>query len=114
MKTKLKNDMILIAVILIAAISVLLIFKNSLKSGGYAQISVNGKVIYSLPLDTDTQKNIETENGNNSVLIKDGKASVISADCPDKICVDHRSVSNVGETIVCLPHKLVVEITEKG
>lgn len=114
MNKKIKNDLILIAVILIAAISSLLLFKISLKEGDYVQISVNGEVVYTLPLDTDTEKRIETENGSNTVLIKDGTASVVSADCPDKICVSHRSISKSGETVVCLPHKLVVEITEKG
>lgn len=114
MNKKIKNDLILIAVILIAAISSLLLFKISLKEGDYVQISVNGEVVYTLPLDTDTEKRIETENGSNTVLIKNGTVSVVSADCPDKICVSHRSISKAGETVVCLPHKLVVEITEKG
>ena len=34
-----------------------------------------------------------------------------AADCRDQICVRHRAVSAVGESIICLPHKLVVEIT---
>ena len=38
------------------------------------------------------------------------------ADCPDKYCVKQGKIKNVGETIVCLPHKVVVEIekTSKG
>ena len=32
------------------------------------------------------------------------------ADCPDKICVNHATISDVGESIVCLPHRVVVEI----
>jgi len=37
---------------------------------------------------------------------------VIEADCPDKICVKHTNIKNAGETIICLPHKLVIEIVE--
>ena len=46
------------------------------------------------------------------IEIKDGEVSVKEADCPDKICVNHKKISNVGESIICLPHKLVIEIRE--
>ncbi len=44
----------------------------------------------------------------NVVEICDGKASVTEADCPDKLCVGQREISGNGESIICLPHKLVV------
>lgn len=40
-------------------------------------------------------------------------ASVVSmeaADCSDQICVHHIPITSGGESIICLPHKLVVEI----
>ena len=46
----------------------------------------------------------------NILVIKDGRADMTDADCPDRICVNHRPVSQEGETIVCLPHKVVVEV----
>ena len=48
----------------------------------------------------------------NIIIIKDGKASMAKADCPDKICVNHAAISKKGETIVCLPHKVVVEVVD--
>jgi len=44
------------------------------------------------------------------LVIKDGKADMISAECPDHICVHHAPISHKGETIVCLPNRVVVEI----
>ena len=44
------------------------------------------------------------------MVIADGTADVTQADCPDKICVDHAPISRDRETIICLPHKLVVEV----
>ena len=35
------------------------------------------------------------------------------ADCPDQICRNHAAISQTGETIVCLPHKAVIEITSE-
>ena len=63
-----------------------------------------------MPLDTDTKLEIESESGVNFLVIEDGKAYVSEADCPDKICVDHAPISRVGETIVCLPHGVVIAI----
>ena len=65
-------------------------------------------------LDEDVRYEIKTGKNNediNVLVIKDGKASITEADCPDGICKDYRPISYVGETIVCLPHKVVVEIT---
>ena len=48
--------------------------------------------------------------GYNLISVTGGKIVVESADCKDQICVRHKSVSSKGESIICLPHRLVVEI----
>ena len=42
--------------------------------------------------------------------IQDGKAHMLSASCPDQICVHQRAISKNGESIICLPNKVVVSI----
>ena len=37
---------------------------------------------------------------------------MISADCPDKLCVHQHAISANGETIVCLPNKVVAEVKD--
>ena len=44
------------------------------------------------------------------VYRKNGEAYVSEADCPDGICAAHRPISHVGETIVCLPHRVVIKV----
>lgn len=52
------------------------------------------------------------EEGNYNLLsVEDGKVCMAASDCRDQICVRHRPVSGSGESIICLPHRLVVEIT---
>ena len=46
----------------------------------------------------------------NLISVTDGKVVVEAADCKDQICVRHKPVSSKGESIICLPHRLVVEI----
>ena len=54
---------------------------------------------------------IPDEGAFNLFSVTDGVVRMEAADCRDQICVRHRAVSAVGESIICLPHKLVVEIT---
>lgn len=46
----------------------------------------------------------------NLLCISDGKVRMESADCKDQICVHHKPISGIRESIICLPHKLVIEI----
>jgi len=106
-----RNDILLIAGILLAAILAfggyhLLYFKN----GDTVEITVDGTTFKTLPLDTDTSYTIQTEAGTNHLEIKDGSVNITKADCPDKLCVHQKAISRQGETLVCLPHKTVVSI----
>ena len=47
----------------------------------------------------------------NVLLYKNQEISMPYSSCPDKICVHHRAISMTGDNIICLPHKLVIEIT---
>lgn len=47
----------------------------------------------------------------NLFVCENGEVRMMQSSCPDLICVRHKAVSKTGETIVCLPHKLVIEIT---
>ena len=48
-------------------------------------------------------------NDTNVCEIKDGKAYMLSADCPDHLCMKQKSIDEKGGTIVCLPNKVVIE-----
>ena len=112
-KRKLKNDVVLAVVITLLATAGLLLFNLLKTQGDYVSVKINGeeKYRYSLSENVDTVIYTgENNNQENRLIIENNQAYIISADCPDKICVGHRPVSNVNESIVCLPHKVVVEI----
>ena len=50
----------------------------------------------------------------NTVRIKGGKVSVTEASCKNQVCVKHAAISAAGESIVCLPNRLVVSIEGSG
>ena len=109
-----KGDIFLLAGLLLFALLFWLAVRAFTPAGTQVEISVDGKTEMLLPLDRDTDQLIKTEAGTNLVRIRDGKVTCEEADCPDKLCVKHSAISNLGETIICLPHKVVLEIREGG
>lgn len=111
MSKRRRMDFILIAVVmLIALISAVIVYLTHNK-GDMAVIKVDGNIVSELSLSDNTTIIIEGyQGGSNTVSIIDGKAYVSEADCPDEICVKTGGISRAGETIVCLPHRVVVEI----
>lgn len=105
-----KADKILILILLLIALGFALFFFFRAEEGGFARVTVDGDVKVELPLSKDTSYRVETETGYNVIRIQDGYAFIQEADCRDQICVEHKKIHLTGETIVCLPHKLVVEI----
>lgn len=103
-------DVVLIMILLLAGTGMLLYYNKHKESGFTVQISVSGNVQAALSLDEDAVYDVETEHGHNQVVIEHGQAYVRDADCPDRICVSHKAISNIGETIICLPHQMVVEV----
>ena len=105
-------DILLIVGILILAMAGLFAWKKLETPGAYVDIMIDGKSVKTLRLDQDASYEVKQQAGVNTVVVQDGSVTVQDADCPDKICVKHRAINRTGETIICLPHKLVVEIKE--
>ncbi|MCI8780966.1 MAG: NusG domain II-containing protein [Lachnospiraceae bacterium] len=106
-----RNDLLLIAGIFVAALLVFAAIRLfGTKGGDIIEIAADGAVIKTLPLNTDTSYTIKTKAGINKLEIKNGSANITKADCPDKLCVHQKAISRQGETLVCLPHKIIVSI----
>lgn len=113
-KSKFRNDAILAAVIIIMAAVGLLLINMAKAPGNRVVVKIDGAETESFLLSEDVRSEIRTgKNGENLnvLVIENGKAYISEADCPDGICKQYRPVCYVGETIVCLPHKVVIEIT---
>lgn len=110
-----KGDKFLIVfVIFLTMISFAYIKRQALSTDEkYISVQVNGKEIKKIIFDSQlvgTTIPVETKYGYNLIEIGDEKVRVIEASCPDKIDVKQGYISKIGETIVCLPNKLIVEI----
>ena len=110
-----RNDIILAAVFAAAAVILAVIFflVPGKRQGNTLVITIDGQEYGRYSLSKEQTINIETERGINTVVIKDNAAHMEEADCPDSYCIKMGKKSNAGETIVCLPHRLVVEIVSE-
>lgn len=113
-ENKKKNDLILIGVLLVVALAAyfcMSFFQGANTKNGVAVVIIDDVEYGRFPLVVDTEERIELPDGSyNLLVIQDGKADVTEASCPDGICVNHRAISKQGQSIVCLPNKVVVEI----
>ena len=70
--------------------------------------------VSSLAVPDDSKPASEQFTHYNVVVIQDGHVSVTEASCKNQVCVDHADISYSGESIVCLPNRMVVRIEGKG
>ena len=73
-------------------------------------IYVDGKEYAEYPLEKDGKYIIDRGGVKNVVVIEDGTVKMESASCDNQICVKHKLISKDGESIICLPNKVVVEV----
>lgn len=104
-------DALLIAGILVAALILWLLLGLRRPVGATAVITVDGTAVAALPLSRNDRFVWETDSGRNIIFVENGAVRMTEADCPDQICVHRGAIRYEGETIVCLPHKLVVTVT---
>lgn len=84
-------------------------------SGGtIAEIYQNGTLMQSISLDSVTEPytfTVTGENGcRNEVEVRPGSIGIISADCPDKLCVRQGFIHTSLLPVTCLPNRLVIQI----
>ncbi len=104
-----KSDCMFFIMILVLAAAIFAIqIMSGSKNAGYVTVRVDGELTASYDLTADQE--VSLNGGTNTLLIEDGRARMIWADCPDKLCVRQRAVSRDRESIICLPNKVVVEV----
>lgn len=105
----------LIALSAAALCALFAVVYNGRQEERFAEIAVDGETVERLPLSGEPRDvTVRAGGGFNVVRVGNGRAAVVSADCPDRTCVKNGEISRPGEGSVCLPHKVVVRITGGG
>lgn len=104
---------IIFVVLFLIFSAVFLLLKYLGHAGTVADIYIDGELYKKIDLDAVVSaydEKIESEYGYNIIHVENGGISVIEADCRDHICMHQGVITDDAVPIVCMPHRLVIEI----
>ena len=102
---------IIFSVVILICVAIYIVGFGSANETDVVGIYSNSKLVEKIDLsklDSERKITISGENGNNVILAQKNSIKMISAECPDKVCVDHGELKKGGAPIICLPNKLVI------
>jgi len=107
-----KLDLILIALILIfSTLSIFWISADQIRQPLQSKSAIiyqeNVKV---KEIDLSKDGIISILNGKMQIEVDKGKIRVLDSDCPNHNCVKMGWIQNKGQTIVCVPNRVLIEI----
>lgn len=106
-----KKDVFVFLVLLFVVLAIYVGFKYfGNENGKYVKVYVNNKLTKTFKLNSDVRYMIKSGDGYNFLMIKNNQARIVDADCENLICKDKGSISKKNESIICVPHKVVVTI----
>ena len=106
-----KSDLKLVFVLLIVSIIGVVVFKLIGKSGGSALVYHDGELIKTIDLSIDNKYVVNGDNGDVVIVVSGGKIKVDTENSPLHLCSKQGYISNTYESIVCLPNKIVINIS---
>lgn len=109
-----KADILLAGVLILIGVAASLWISQFDTSGSRVIIKTDGKVYGSYSISENRTVTVKQGKKTNTVRIHDGEVSVTHASCHNQVCVKHKAIHTTGESIICLPNKMVVQIQGKG
>lgn len=111
MNTK-RADIILMSLLIMIGMGIgFFVYLPRQSTADYVEIQVDGTITATYPLTENRTETIKTNaDFINTFTIKNGSVTMMHANCPDKVCLHTPAISKNGESIVCLPHKVVISI----
>lgn len=137
---KYRNDIILFLIIIIIAAAIIVIRHFTVTASKYVQIfyndsydsyiidniDINDDGYYVISFDKSEPKNkidyskydnydeaylsVSDSDEYNIFQIKDSNVDMLIATCKDKVCVNTKKASLTGDSIICLPHNLIISV----
>jgi len=100
---------IIFAALILVSAAWIVIAANIKQEGLTAEIYVDGELMYTVDLDK-VAEDYTIELPHNTVLVGKGEISMLSADCPDQLCVRQGVIRNSIRPIICLPNRVEIRI----
>ena len=102
-----KGDIVIIVSVAVAFVASIVLLVGLSGQCSTVTVKQNNEIVYSQKLSYDANVTLET----NTVVIKDGIVYMSDATCKNQVCVNSGKISKKGESIVCLPNRVIVEIS---
>jgi hypothetical protein len=102
----------LLLVVLITILSGVIAWRDRSGPGEVLIRTDKGSWVY--PLDRDRTLTLDSATGPIIIIIADSRVRVAEAHCPEKLCVASQPISRPGESITCLPGRIMITIEKKG
>ena len=106
-----KSDIKLVLILLSISLIGIIAFKFFSKSGGSALVYHDGVLIKTIDLSINDRYVVNGDNGDVVIVVNDGKIKVDEENSPLHLCSKQGYISNTYESIVCLPNKIVINIS---
>ena len=103
-----RADVWLILGLLLVGGILFLVFRLSAPLGASVTVRIENEVVARYPLNVDGTYSLN--GGTNVLVVKDGRAHMEHADCPDGLCIRQGEISKEGERIVCLPNRVMITV----
>lgn len=107
---------LLAALVALAALAGLLVWRLG-RGGTVARVYLDGALVRTIDLaqvEEGYTFSVDGPAGSNTIQVEPGRIRVCQADCPDQVCVGQGWISTSAAPIVCLPHRLVIQIGADG
>ena len=106
-----KADIVLLFCLLLAGLGTFWLSTAGSREGTQVRVTVNGEDHATYSLAQDRTVTIRKDGHLNKFSIKKGKVQMDQSNCHNQNCVEMGAISRTGQSIVCLPHRIVIEIT---
>ena len=104
---------VLLAALVILALLAGLLVRQLGRGGTVARVYLDGELVRTIDLSQVEEGytfSVDSSAGANTIQVEPGRIRVSRADCPDQVCVGQGWISTSAAPIVCLPHRLVIQI----
>ena len=105
-----KFDLVIIAVSSVLAVVLMFVFNSGKQAGRYAEVYLANELVVKIDLQNKEERLIKIKDNLIIKVFNDGCVAVVESDCPDKICLKTGKIKEVGQSIVCVPNRLLVII----
>lgn len=110
-----KGDYVVVLLIFLISVTIFYISKTNLSTSSDSNliVNVNGEIVERQKLNSEFGEKefvVESEFGKNVIVVEDNSVYIKDSDCKDKTCIKMGKISKVGQSLVCLPNRLIITI----